>query len=150
MDEKYEKAIDEQIRRAQQEGQFDNLPGKGRPLDLHDNPYEDPAWRTAFRILRNSGYTLPWIETRQGIERDLQAARLALQHSWDWYHSPAAAGLTPAGREQEWAQARTRFETALLDLNRRIRSYNLQVPSAQFKLKPLQLEREIAVLTPPD
>ena len=30
--------IDQQIREAQERGEFDNLPGKGRPLDLTPNP----------------------------------------------------------------------------------------------------------------
>ena len=28
------RSIDEQIRKAMEEGQFDNLPGKGKPLPL--------------------------------------------------------------------------------------------------------------------
>ena len=35
----WEKWIDQQIREAQERGEFDNLPGKGKPLDLAPNPY---------------------------------------------------------------------------------------------------------------
>ena len=48
-----ERKIEEAIAR----GEFDNLPGAGRPLDLDD---EDPLWpeevRMARRILKNAGY----------------------------------------------------------------------------------------------
>ena len=48
-----ERKIEEAIAR----GDFDNLPGAGRPLDLDD---EDPLWpeevRMAKRILKNAGY----------------------------------------------------------------------------------------------
>ena len=48
-----ERRIDEAAAR----GEFDNLPGAGRPRDLDD---EDPLWpeevRMAKRILRNAGY----------------------------------------------------------------------------------------------
>jgi len=37
--------IDEIIRRAIEEGQFDDLPGKGKPLRLDEDPNSDPAWR---------------------------------------------------------------------------------------------------------
>ena len=57
--------IDEQIRQAMQRGDFDDLPGKGKPLDLSENPYEDPGWRMTYRIFKENGYTLPWIETRR-------------------------------------------------------------------------------------
>ena len=35
----WESWIDQQIREAQERGEFDNLPGKGRPLDLTPNPH---------------------------------------------------------------------------------------------------------------
>ena len=79
----HSRSIDEQIRKAIADGEFDNLPGKGKPLDLQENPYEDPAWRMAFRMLRSSGYSLPWIETRQAIERDFENACEALARTWN-------------------------------------------------------------------
>lgn len=33
------------IREAMAEGAFDNLKGKGHPLDLEENPFEDPSLR---------------------------------------------------------------------------------------------------------
>ena len=58
--------IDEHIRKAQQEGKFDDLPGKGKPLKLEDDPHADPAWQLAFRMLKEAGYSLPWIEESEG------------------------------------------------------------------------------------
>jgi hypothetical protein len=40
--EGYETAVDRAIREAQERGEFDNLPGAGKPLDLHD--VGDPDW----------------------------------------------------------------------------------------------------------
>jgi DnaJ family protein C protein 28 len=79
---------EEQIRRAMEEGQFDNLPGKGKPLNLDENPYEDPEWRMAHHILHNSGFSLPWIETRREIETNLEAARTSIKTTWDWGKLP--------------------------------------------------------------
>ena len=39
--------IEEQLRKAREEGKFDNLRGHGQPLDLSENPFEDPTWRLA-------------------------------------------------------------------------------------------------------
>jgi hypothetical protein len=40
-------------------GEFDNLPGAGRPLDLDDiDPLLPEALRMAQRILKNAGYRL--------------------------------------------------------------------------------------------
>ncbi len=68
------KDIDDAIQKAMQAGQFDDLPGKGKPLNLDENPFADPEWELAQHVLKSSGYTLPWIETRQQIERELEAA----------------------------------------------------------------------------
>jgi hypothetical protein len=39
---RYETAVEKQIREAQERGAFDDLPGKGKPLDLP--PVHDPDW----------------------------------------------------------------------------------------------------------
>ncbi|MBP2652210.1 MAG: hypothetical protein H6Q74_3035 [Firmicutes bacterium] len=36
-------------------GEFDNLPGKGKPLDLDDGKSVSPELRAAYKILKNSG-----------------------------------------------------------------------------------------------
>jgi len=96
---------EEQIRRAMEEGQFDNLPGKGKPLNLDENPYEDPEWRMAHHILHNSGFSLPWIETRREIETNLEAARTSIKTTWDW-RKTALEGKQPiAFVEAEWERA---------------------------------------------
>lgn len=51
-----ESLIDQKIRKAMEQGEFDNLPGKGEPVDLSVNPFEDPELRLARRALRNAGF----------------------------------------------------------------------------------------------
>lgn len=40
----YESTIDRQIREAQQRGEFDNLPGLGKPLPDHGREYDEDWW----------------------------------------------------------------------------------------------------------
>lgn len=63
------------IQEAMEEGAFDNLAGRGRPLDLSEDPYEDPSLRMAHRLLRNNGFAPAWVEERKELERDIAAAR---------------------------------------------------------------------------
>ena len=138
--------IDEQIRQAMQRGEFDDLPGKGKPLDLSENPHEDPGWRIAYRILKENGYTLPWIETRRSIELDLEKAVESLAKSWDWRRSATGRrGLMHA--EREWQQTLVSFRERIAGLNQRIRNYNLEVPSDQFQRRPIDAEEEIRKIT---
>jgi Domain of unknown function (DUF1992) len=56
----YESAVEKAIREAQECGDFDNLPGAGKPLDLHDA--NDPDWwikRYAARENLDLGGALP-------------------------------------------------------------------------------------------
>jgi DnaJ family protein C protein 28 len=144
------RSIEEQIRQAIARGDFDNLPGKGKPLDLSENPHEDPGWRLAYRLLKENGYTLPWIETRQNIELDYEKALKSLQQSWDWRKNAAGRrGLVHA--EREWQQALQNFREQMFKLNRRIRDYNLEIPSNQFQRRLINIEQEIAnITTAPD
>ncbi|GAA2580093.1 DUF1992 domain-containing protein [Winogradskya consettensis] len=40
----YESHIDRKIREAQEQGQFDNLPGAGKPLSDHGREYDEDWW----------------------------------------------------------------------------------------------------------
>jgi len=138
--------IDEQIRQAMARGDFDNLPGKGKPLDLSENPYEDPGWRMAYRMLKENGYTLPWIETRRNIELDFEKAAKSLQQSWEWRKTATGRrGLMHA--EREWQQALQLFREDIDKLNKRIRNYNLEVPSDQFQRRQINADLEINKIT---
>jgi DnaJ family protein C protein 28 len=134
--------LDEQIRQAIERGEFDNLPGKGKPLDLSKNPHEDPGWRMAYRMLKENGYTLPWIETRRSIELDFERLQKSLGQHWDWRKSATGRrGLMHA--EREWQQAVQTFRTEVEKLNKRIRDYNLEIPSNQFQRRPINIDQEI-------
>lgn len=139
--------IEEQIRRAMQEGKFSNLRGKGKPLNLDENPLADPEWRMAYHILQEGGYTLPWIEARREIEAELQAARQALQRAWSWRQSSGQESGSPTQPEGEWRRALEAFQEQVAALNQKIFAYNLEAPSDRFQLPPLRLERELARLT---
>ena len=48
------KIAEDRIRSAQDEGVFDNLPGKGKPLNLEDETGVPEDMRLAFKILKNA------------------------------------------------------------------------------------------------
>lgn len=138
--------IDELIRQAMHHGDFDDLPGKGKPLELSENPYEDPGWSLTYRLLKENGYTLPWIETRRTIELDFERVSKSLRQSWDWrQEATGRRGLMHA--EREWQQALQKFRDEIEKLNKRIRNYNLEIPSKQFQRRRIDLDHEITKIT---
>jgi len=53
----FDKLVEEKIKEAQQRGDFDNLPGKGKPIDLSAY-FETPEdVRLAQSVLKNAGFT---------------------------------------------------------------------------------------------
>ena len=50
----FDRIVEARIREAQQEGVFDNLSGRGKPLDLEDDSSVPEDLRLTFKILRNS------------------------------------------------------------------------------------------------
>jgi hypothetical protein len=63
----WDSLVERRIREAQKQGLFDDLPGKGEPLDLSDNPFLDPSWRTAYKFLQDHGFAPEWIELDKDI-----------------------------------------------------------------------------------
>jgi hypothetical protein len=59
--------VEERIRKAQEEGMFDNLPGKGQPLRLDDDSRIAPHLRASYRILKNAGILPPEMQLRKEI-----------------------------------------------------------------------------------
>jgi Domain of unknown function (DUF1992) len=51
--------VERRIETAIARGEFDNLPGAGRPLAFDDDPLVPEELRVAYRLLKNSGYVPP-------------------------------------------------------------------------------------------
>ncbi|MGB9822842.1 MULTISPECIES: DnaJ family domain-containing protein [Thermodesulfovibrio] len=63
----FEKIAEEKIREAMQQGIFDNLPNKGKPLELEDFSWVPEDLRLAYKILKNAGCIPPEMEIRKEI-----------------------------------------------------------------------------------
>ncbi len=139
--------IEELLRQAMADGKFDNLPGKGKPLNLEEtNPHADPEWELAYRMLKEAGYTLPWIESLREIDTDLESARLDLKLAYQNYQSSLAKPQASSADAADWERSQSVFRDKLEALNKRIRSVNLQVPNPRFQRPLLKFETELEKL----
>jgi hypothetical protein len=59
--------VEERIQKAQKEGLFDNLPGKGKPLQLDDDSRIPEDLRLTYKILKNSNCLPMELELRKEI-----------------------------------------------------------------------------------
>lgn len=135
--------IEEQIRKAEEEGKFRDLPGKGKPLKLESNAYEDPDWRMANHLLQTSGYSLPWIVLQQEIDVEWAAAKQTLARIWQWRSDSLKSDKQAEMVEAEWDRALASFNEQVVLLNRKIRDYNLQVKLIQLQRPFIKTQTEI-------
>ena len=71
----FEAIVEERIKKAQKDGAFKDLPGRGRPLNFEDID-GPPEFRMAHKILKNAGFLPPEVELRKKIShtRDLMTS----------------------------------------------------------------------------
>lgn len=142
-----DRAIEKIIQNAIEDGAFENLRGKGKPLNLRENPLVAKEWRMAYSMLEQEGFALPWMEDRKEIEQELQQAQKMLRQTWDWRAAKLAQGETGPLVESEWRKAQARFSDVAAALNKRIERYNAQIPADIFYRLRINIEQEIAELS---
>lgn len=104
----FARVAEERIREAQRDGAFDNLPGKGKPLELEDQSLIPEDLRMSYHILKNAHVLPPGAELR----KEIQTLQDLLKYVEDESERKAVA------KEIEWKMIR-------LDLLRR-RSFSWQ------------------------
>ncbi|MFP4168461.1 MAG: DnaJ family domain-containing protein [Desulfonatronovibrionaceae bacterium] len=63
-----EKIAEEKIREAERQGEFKDLPGAGKPLDLEDDSMIPEQLRMSYKILKNSGFVPPEVADKKEIK----------------------------------------------------------------------------------
>jgi DnaJ family protein C protein 28 len=141
-------AIEEIIQEAMQSGDFDNLPGRGKPLRLEKNPYAEDK-ELAYKLLKDNDYTLPWIADRLDTLNRIDTLRAAIGRHWHIYreeYSRARSDDQRALLDHSWRTTYTTLQTKVEALNRRITTVNLSLPSPKLEILKLNLDREIEKL----
>ncbi|HEX7165730.1 MAG TPA: DUF1992 domain-containing protein [Acidimicrobiales bacterium] len=64
----FETWVDAQIREAQARGEFDDLPGKGKPLRGIDEPYDELWWVKQLLAREELTYTPPGLALRKAVD----------------------------------------------------------------------------------
>ena len=65
----YLKIVEEKIKEAGKRGEFDNLPGKGKPLSLDDDKGIPEDLRLAYKVLKNADCLPPELELKKEIRQ---------------------------------------------------------------------------------
>lgn len=133
--------IEEIINRAMQNGEFDDLSGMGKPLDLREDAHSDPTFRMAHRIMQEHDITPSWIAQRKEIEQKRDAALQKLAQAWRWRQSAKSSDYSNA--DQYWQRIHHETTLTLEKLNKQIFDYNLSTKIMSQHLRKIDLEREV-------
>jgi len=136
-----ESLTEKRLREAIENGEFDDLPGKGEPVDLKENPFEDPDLRVVHRLLRNAGFAPAWIEERKDIDAEFEAAHGQLSRAWALFRQGGTAASDP-----EWKRSVEEFREKIAELNQRIRIYNLKAPASVFHRRVIDADKVIETI----
>lgn len=75
----FQEVAEQKIQEAMARGEFDNLPGQGKPLVFDDDSNIPEDLRMAFKMLKNAGYCPPEVQDQKDIETILDL----LEHCQD-------------------------------------------------------------------
>ncbi|HHI96610.1 MAG TPA: DUF1992 domain-containing protein [Thermodesulfatator atlanticus] len=64
----FQRLAEQRIQEAMKNGEFDNLPGKGKPLKLEDLSNIPEELRLAYKVLKNAGFLPPEVELLKEIK----------------------------------------------------------------------------------
>lgn len=140
---KYHDYVEEIIQEAQQRGEFSNLPGEGKPLQLED---ESAAGDKAlgYHMLKNSGFAPAEVELAKEIRKELERADVKLKRIIQQGQTLRSRRVSPFASEKRAFNASVEsaaeeYERTLRELNRKILTLNLMAPAAMHhELQPVE------------
>ncbi|KAH7691699.1 Dnaj-like subfamily c member 28 protein [Dioscorea alata] len=125
--------VEQRIWHSMEEGHFENLPGKGKPLDLSTNPHADPAEDTLYRILSRNGCAPEWVELNKEIRSKIAEWRLAMKKAWT---------RSSDHDNSKWLEDSECLKSQMREINDKVLRYNLIVPFGR-QMFGLKWEKEI-------
>ena len=131
---RYRDYVEELIQEAQERGEFSNLPGMGKPLNLEDESNAgDNAM--AYHILKSNGFAPAEIELAKEIRTERERAEAKLAKIVHQGKALRARRVPPFASERHAfniavEKAAAEYEKTLRELNRKILNLNLMTPSS--------------------
>ena len=144
--EQWSDLISQRIEEAMRSGQFDNLRGKGKPLNPAPDPHIPPDMQMANSLLKNNELVPAWISDRNAVLAAVETMRAKIRRAAADY----ATAINNAASAQEREQVETRWQTYLVTLreevralNRRIELQNFKQPVSFLEIYKLRLDDEV-------
>lgn len=128
--------IEDQIQQAQQDGKFDNLRGQGKPFTHLDTDAVE-------QLVREQGFRPHFVELDAEIRAKTEIARQGVRRTYEWVRQARGGGSVDRHYAQdEWRKALHIFDERLAEINKLIKTFNLELPEALRHLQKFPLKRD--------
>mgnify|MGYP002622478209 FL=1 len=135
--------IDELIQEGMDKGYFDNLPGRGKPLNLNKNPYAADM-ELANELLKENDLPPAWILQRNEILAGIAKLRAGIGRQWAWHEREFHIATAEKGRLTiRWDDYCLKWQAEIVELNKKIDAFNLKRPFDNLEIFKLNLENEL-------
>jgi DnaJ family protein C protein 28 len=144
MREDWDGLIEDIIQEGVDKGLFDNLKGKGKPLNLSNNHF-DSGQTLANSIMKDNDVSPSWIEDRNRILAERDELREEMKRKWAWHSQKFEEG-TAVEKDRltiSWDDFCKKWQVQIEALNKFINTYNLKRPSEKLEIFKLSLEDEL-------
>lgn len=140
---------DERIRAARARGEFNDLPGRGKPIEqdpLINNPFVDRTEYFLNRIIQRNGAAPPWVIMQQEVDTEVTTLRSQMKSAFKrCTEEMAEQGVfinKPSLLKQFNRIEHSFFDKEVNRINMRLRSYNVMCPEPVRK-PLLKLDEEV-------
>lgn len=131
----------EQIEEAVRSGRWKDLPGKGQPLDLREDPNVPPHLRLGNKILKDADMVPEWVSASRDLHGLHQRTHAKREEIWRGgrRHALSRAPVFEAWR----CEARSEWERAMHAFNRVARAFEWKAPRAASRPAMFIIEDEL-------
>ncbi len=128
--------VEDQIQKAQQDGKFDNLRGQGKPFShLDTDPLE--------QLVKDQGFRPHFVELDAEIRAKTEIARQGVRRTYEWVLQAREGGsIDRRYAQDEWRKALRIFDERLIEINKMIKTFNLELPEALRHTQKFPLKRD--------
>ena len=128
--------VEDQIQKAQQDGQFNNLRGQGKPLaHLDTDAFE--------QLIKEQGFRPHFVELDAEIRAKSEIARQAVRRTYEWVMQARGGGSVDRQyARDEWHTALRAFDQRLAEINKLIQAFNLELPEPLRHTQKFPLKRD--------
>lgn len=147
----YRDLIEDLIEDGRQRGLFDDLEGKGQPLDLDKGKFEG-SMALANKLLKDNELRPPWLATRVEVQEKIEALRSDMQDTWRRYGTAFRQSVGEGHRGSltiAWDDACKRWEGEIQTINKLVDGYNLKRPNSSLEMFKLRLDYELERIEAP-